>query len=82
MLLTNRVLDTKVNPIQFEIGKLISAAVISTQFRSLLLENPGKALSSGFAGENFQLTSEARVMVEAIHATTLAEFATQLNSCI
>jgi len=62
-----------------EYGRILSAAVISAQFRQLLLSNPGMAVSAGFAGEKFQLDNEDRNRLTAIRATTLADFASQLN---
>jgi hypothetical protein len=57
----------------------LSAAVISPRFRLLLLSNPAKALEAGYGGEYFSLPREARRRVAAIQATSLAEFAEQLN---
>ncbi|HMN11240.1 MAG TPA: hypothetical protein PKD55_02810 [Bellilinea sp.] len=82
MLQSISITDVTKHTMQYEFGKLLSAAVVSSQFRSLLLTDPGKAIRSGFAGENFELTSEARTKIESIHATSLVEFASQLNSCI
>ncbi len=62
-----------------EYGRILSAAVVSAQFRQLLLSNPGKAVSAGFAGEMFQLESEDRNRLTNIRATTLADFASQLT---
>lgn len=62
-----------------EYGRILSAAVVSEQFRHLLLTNPGMALSAGFAGEKFQLENEDRNRLTSIRATSLADFATQLN---
>ncbi len=62
-----------------EYGRILTAAVISAQFRQLLLSNPAKALAAGFAGEAFHLSSEDRSRLVAIRATSLADFASQLN---
>lgn len=62
-----------------EYGRILSAAVISEQFRQLLLSNPSMALTVGFAGEKFQLNTEDRNRLTAIRATSLVDFATQLN---
>lgn len=62
-----------------EYGRILSAAVVSTQFRQLLLSNPGMAVSVGFAGEKFLLNNEDRNRLTAIRATSLADFASQLN---
>lgn len=65
-----------------EYGRILSAAVVSEQFRQLLLTNPGMALSVGFAGEKFQLNNEDRNRLTAIRATTLVDFAMQLNGAL
>ncbi len=62
-----------------EYGRILTAAVISAQFRQLLLSNPAKALAAGFGGEAFQLSNEDRSRFVAIRATSLADFASQLS---
>ncbi|MFN7036908.1 MAG: hypothetical protein ACK4SN_11140 [Bellilinea sp.] len=62
-----------------EYGRILTAAVISAQFRQLLLSNPAKALAAGFGGEAFHLSSEDRSRLVAIRATSLADFASQLS---
>jgi hypothetical protein len=65
-----------------EYGRLLTAAVISAQFRKLLLTNPGKAISAGFGGEAFYLDTENRNRVASIRASNLVDFATQLTSVV
>jgi hypothetical protein len=62
-----------------EYGRILSAAVISSQFRQLLLSNPTVALAAGFGGEKFQLNNEDRNRLTAIRAINLADFASQLT---
>lgn len=62
-----------------EYGRILSAAVVSAQFRQLLLANPSVALTAGFAGEKFQLNNEDRSRLTNIRATSLADFASQLT---
>jgi len=62
-----------------EMNKVLTAAVINTQFRSQLLKNPGKAIHIGFAGERFQLESEEQHKLASIKATNLAEFAWKMK---
>ena len=64
---------------QQELSRLLSAAVINARFRQALLANPAQAIATGFRGEKFQLGSEDRKRVSSIHATSLAEFASQLT---
>ena len=63
-----------------EFSRILTAAVISRQFRQLLLSNPAKAIERGYAGEQFILAREEKNRVAAIRATTLADFALQLQS--
>ena len=65
---------------QQELSRLLTAAVISTQFRKMLLTNPGKAIAAGFGGESFQLQGEDKVRLASIQASNLAEFASQVNN--
>jgi hypothetical protein len=61
-----------------EINRLLSAAVVSRSFRSMLLNDPAKAIAGGYCGEKFHISSKTAQQATAIHATTLADFATQL----
>jgi hypothetical protein len=63
-----------------EVSRLLTAAVISSQFRQVLLSNPTKALTSGYGGEKFNLPREHQKRVASIRANTLADFASQLTS--
>ncbi len=65
-----------------EYSRLLTAAVINMQFRQLLLSNPGRAIDIGFGGEMFNLAREEKKQVAAIRATSLADFASQLNQVI
>ena len=64
---------------QQELSRLLTAAVISAQFRKMLLANPAKAISSGYGGESFHLPGEEKKRLASIHATSLADFASQVN---
>jgi hypothetical protein len=65
-----------------EINRLLTAAVINKRFRALLLNDPARALATGFNGENFRLAKEERERVLAIKAQSLADFANQLTGQI
>lgn len=65
-----------------EYSRILTAAVINIQFRQLLLANPGKAIESGYGGETFMLAREEKKRVSEIHATTLADFASQLSQVL
>jgi hypothetical protein len=62
-----------------EYSRILTAAVISSQFRQMLLSNPAKAIAAGFGGEAFCLENEEKNRVASIRATTLADFASELN---
>lgn len=62
-----------------EYSRIMTAAVVSERFRKLLLANPSLALRNGFGGEAFNLESKESERISAIKATSLAEFALQMN---
>jgi hypothetical protein len=57
----------------------LSAAVINSKFREMLLNDPVKAVSSGYSGEKFELGREDKNRLATIRATSLAEFAARLS---
>ncbi len=67
-------------PREREYSRILSAAVVNVNFRNLLLADPEKAISSGFAGEDFHLAKDEAKRLALIHAGSLAEFASQMNS--
>ena len=64
---------------QREYSRILTAAVISSQFRQKLLANPEKAITAGYAGEVFHLESEEKMRLKSIRARSLPEFASALN---
>jgi hypothetical protein len=62
-----------------EYSRILSAAVVNHHFRQMLLSDPGKAVSTGYSGEKFNLDREDRSRLASIRATSLAEFAAQLS---
>jgi len=62
-----------------EYSRILSAAVINNHFRQMLLNDPVKAISNGYSGEQFDINSEEKVRLSAIRATSLADFAAQLS---
>ncbi len=64
---------------QQEFSRLLTAAVINGSFRKALLNNPSKAISSGFGGEAFNLGADVMQRLSSIRANSLAEFASQLS---
>ena len=62
-----------------EFSRLLTAAVINQRFRDMLLSDPARALATGYAGEAFLLGGEEHEKVVSIHASSLEDFARQLN---
>jgi len=62
------------------ISRLLSAALISKNFRELLLTDPDQALIQGYLGEDFLLTYHEKKLVLGIRAENLIDFAKQITS--
>ena len=62
-----------------EYSRILSAAVINSHFRRMLLNDPVKAISNGYSGEQFNINNEEKVRLSVIRATSLADFAAQLS---
>ncbi len=69
---------TKDFKLQQECSRILTAAVINRQFRQTLLNNPGKAISSGFGGEAFNISGDVKARLSSIRADSLADFASQM----
>jgi hypothetical protein len=61
-----------------ELNRMLSAAIVSTGFCNMLITNPAVALSEGYQGEKFNLTSDEYCWLLSVQATDLANFAAQL----
>jgi hypothetical protein len=61
-----------------DISRILSAAVINSSFRSMLLSDPARAISNGYSGEKFNLGLAEQKRLSSIRATSLADFANQL----
>lgn len=71
----------KINPLkEQEYSRILTAAVVNEKFRKLLLSNPEVAIRVGFGGEAFHLGAEDTKRLAGIRASTLADFARQMNS--
>ncbi len=60
------------------LSRVFAAAVVSRQFRDLLLENPREALVKGYLGETFTLTPEESSLIASIRANSLSDLAKQV----
>jgi len=63
-----------------EYSRILTAAVVNEKFRKLLLSDPEMAVRMGFGGEAFHLDKADTHRLASIRATSLAEFARQMNS--
>lgn len=61
-----------------ELCRLLAAAVVSPEFRRLLLTDAAQALENGYNGASFGLSAGEQALVLSIHANSLADFAAQL----
>ncbi len=62
-----------------EYSRILSAAVISSRFRKMLLADPVKAIANGYSGEKFEIGNEEKHRLASIRANSLADFAAQLS---
>jgi hypothetical protein len=61
-----------------EVSRLLTAAVVSPEFCTLLLTNPPIALLRGYNGESFNFEADIQAQIASIQATSLKDFAAQL----
>jgi len=61
-----------------EFSRILSAAVINQKFRDLLLNDPDRAVSRGYNGESFNLSSKEKKELSSLKGLSLADFASQL----
>ena len=64
------------------ITRLLVAAAVNPRFCATLLANPQHAVKSGFGGEGFPLSRPTFEALASIRASTLPEFALQLNEML
>ena len=62
------------------LNHLLAAAVVSRQFREMLLEDPEAALQKGYLGEQFELSREEREHLTSTHAQSLADLARSFSA--
>ena len=61
-----------------ELNRLLSAAIVSTGFRNMLISNPETAIDKGYQGEKFNLNPDEYRWLVSVQATDLASFASQM----
>lgn len=61
-----------------EFSRLLSAAVVSEEFRALLLRNPARAIEKGYGSETFEFSPPERARIVSVRASSLPEFAMRI----
>ena len=61
-----------------ELNRLLSAAVVSKSFRTMLLTSPEIALASGYQGEAFNLSDADRSWLFSIKPSSLVDLAANM----
>ena len=62
--------------------RLFAAAVVSGQFREMLLRRPEEALANGYLGQAFVLTDHETSIIKSIRAENLTDFAQKVNQAL
>lgn len=62
--------------------RLFAAAIVSDQFRSMLLNEPEAALAGGYLGQTFTLTDQERRIIKTVRAENLTDFAQKVNQAL
>jgi hypothetical protein len=77
--MSSQIFGTKLASFEKESSRLLTAAVVNRRFRQMLLTDPERALASGYGGEAFYMRTDERESVSRIRASSLEDFARQLN---
>lgn len=62
--------------------RLFAAAIVSNQFRAMLLNEPEMALAGGYLGQTFPLTDQERTIISKVRARNLTDFAQKVNQAL
>jgi hypothetical protein len=62
--------------------RLFAAAVVNSQFREKLLNEPESALANGYLGQNFTLTDQEVIIIRSVRAKDLTDFAQKVNQAL
>lgn len=63
-----------------DLNRLLTAAVVNKNFRTMLLADPRGALTAGYNGEAFFLKADEQDLILSIQATSLTEFANHITN--
>ncbi len=61
-----------------ELNRVLCAAIVSKSFRSMLLDSPEIAVSSGYQGETFNLSNEDRGWLFSMRPANLVDLAANM----
>ena len=61
-----------------EMNRLLSAAIVSSGFRNMLITSPETAIAKGYQGEKFNLTNDEYSWLVSIQAIDLASLASHM----
>ncbi len=64
------------------LNQLLCAATVNVRFREVLLQDPAKAIATGYFNHSFSLTPEEQELVIGIQAQRLEDFAAQVHHWI
>lgn len=62
--------------------RLFAAAIVSAQFREILLREPEAALANGYLGQTFALTDQEKTIIKSVRANTLTDLAQKVNQAL
>lgn len=62
--------------------RLFTAAIVNSQFREKLLNEPEMALAGGYLGQKFALTDQERTIISNVRASDLTDFAQKVNQAL
>lgn len=62
--------------------RLLAAAVVNSQFREALLNEPELAMASGYLGQPFSLTDQEKAVISNLRAKDLTDFAQKVNQAL
>jgi len=62
--------------------RLFTAAIVNSQFREKLLNEPEMALAGGYLGQTFTLTDQEKKIISNVRARDLTDFAQKVNQAL
>lgn len=62
--------------------RLFTAAIVNSQFREKLLNEPEMALAGGYLGQPFALTEQERLVISTVRGRDLTDFAQKVNQAL